>query len=254
MKANYGEKEIQALLVKVRIFNTKIGTYEVFAITDSFDYVVKVSNGKILLKIEELQDDEKEALSREKLEAIAARFVSSDAQTTDSKQQIVNENNKQEYVPKKISKASVVILILLIIIIVAFAVFNIVKIINNNNSSSSDSRYDKESYEEKVMTVEEMERANPTDFLSATGTYRFTLIGNYIKIKCEISNNATVASYKDAVVRVRYYSKTDAEITTNDYTIYEVFPPTSTKTVELKVESYNNVSSIGWDVIRAKAN
>jgi len=41
---------------------------------------------------------------------------------------------------------------------------------------------------------------------------------------------------------------------TNDYTIYEVFPPTSSKTVRLKIDNYKNVATIGWDVIMASNN
>jgi len=111
-----------------------------------------------------------------------------------------------------------------------------------------------ETYKEKVMTVAEIERSQPTKFLSATGQYRTTLLGNKIKVDCTITNKATVATYKDAIVRVTYYSKTKTVLGTNDYTIYEVFPPTSSKTVRLKIDNYKNVATIGWDVIMASNN
>lgn len=107
------------------------------------------------------------------------------------------------------------------------------------------------SYIEKVMTVEEIERANPTNFLNADGTFRKNFWGNKFKVNCIITNKATVASYKDAVVRITYYSKTNTELGSKDYTIYEVFPPHSTKTVELKIDNYKDVSALGWDVIQA---
>ena len=89
------------------------------------------------------------------------------------------------------------------------------------------------------MSVEEMEKADPTRFLSADGTYSQNFFGTKFKVDCEITNTATVASYKDVVVRVTYYAKTKTVLGTNDYTIYEVFPPTSKKTVKLKIDNFN---------------
>jgi len=101
------------------------------------------------------------------------------------------------------------------------------------------------------MTVEEIEKSAPTQFLSATGNYRENFWGDKFKIDCEITNKATVATYKDAVIKITYYSKTKTVLGSSKHIIYESFPPHSTKTVKLKVDNYSNVSSIGWDVIKA---
>ncbi|MBK6834087.1 MAG: hypothetical protein IPG89_07355 [Bacteroidetes bacterium] len=71
MQANYGTNEIQSLLQKVKIFNKEIGAFEIYAITENFDYAVKLNNGKILLKVEDLQDDERDALTPERLKLIS---------------------------------------------------------------------------------------------------------------------------------------------------------------------------------------
>jgi hypothetical protein len=117
-------------------------------------------------------------------------------------------------------------------------------------SASTDNR----SYQEKVMTVEEIERAQPANFLSAGGTYNENFWGDKLKVHGKIKNSATVASYKDAVVKVTYYSKTKTELGSKQYTIYENFPPHSEVYFELKIENYKEVNSIGWDVISAIAN
>lgn len=111
-----------------------------------------------------------------------------------------------------------------------------------------------ETYQEKVMTVEEIEKSQPTNFLTAGGNYNENFWGNKIKVHGTITNTASVATYKDAVVRITYYSKTKTELGTHEYTIYETFPPTSTKNFELKIETYKDVNSIGWEVISAQAN
>lgn len=137
-----------------------------------------------------------------------------------------------------------------ILLILTVGGFVIIENINANYDNGSES----ETYQEKVMTIEEIERATPTDFLSASGTYKENFWGDKFKVNVVITNNATVASYKDAVVRITYYSKTETALVTKDYTIYETFPPTSTKTVELKIDNYKDVSSLGWDVIQATPN
>lgn len=115
---------------------------------------------------------------------------------------------------------------------------------NNSNSYS---------YEEKVMTIEEMERSKPTNFLSAEGNYNLNFWGDKIKVHGIINNTATVANYKDAIVRVVYYSKTQTNLGSKDYTIYESFTPYSKVNFELVIDNYQDVNSIGLEVVDAKA-
>tara|TARA_Y100001934_G_C12362185_1_gene781375 strand:+ start:867 stop:1634 length:768 start_codon:yes stop_codon:yes gene_type:complete len=254
MQANYGENEIKSLLQKVRIFNKDIGSYEVFAITDNFDYAVKLSNGRVLLKIEELQDDERDALTPERLTEIANRFVSSTGQKTNTGQQNTQATQQSTPAPKEtvLKKKNKTGKTILIIAIVLFGIFATIKVVNNMNYGGSGYNSG-DTYQEKVMTVEEIERSQPINFLSADGTYRENFWGDKFKVSCTITNTATVATYKDAVVRVTYYTKTKTVLGSNDYTVYETFPPTSTKTVEFKIDNYKNVNSIGWDIINAEA-
>jgi hypothetical protein len=125
---------------------------------------------------------------------------------------------------------------------------------NYYNNISDSTVIPTETYEQKVLTVEEMEMATPVNFLNASGNYNENFWGNKIKVHGVIKNTATVATYKDAVVRVTYYTKTNTEIATADYTIYDVFPPHSEVNFELKIDNYENVSTIGWDVIDAMNN
>lgn len=111
--------------------------------------------------------------------------------------------------------------------------------------------FQENTYEEKVMTVEEIEKADPTKFLNADGTYGENFWGTKLKVHGIIKNTATVATYKDAVVRITYYSKTKTNLGNKEYTIYDFFPPTSEKNFELKIENYKDVNSIGWDVVSA---
>jgi hypothetical protein len=119
---------------------------------------------------------------------------------------------------------------------------------NNGNNNSADT------YQEKVQSVAEIENSQPTNFLSASGTYNTSFFGNNLKVHGLIKNTATVATYKDAVVKVTYYSKTKTILGSNNYIIYDFFPPSSEKPFELKIDNYQNVNSIGWDVVKATPN
>ena len=123
-----------------------------------------------------------------------------------------------------------------------------------NMDSSNGSSTGGGTYQEKVMTIEDIEHSQPTKFLNASGTYNQNFWGDQIKVHGVIKNTATVASYKDALVKVTYYSKTKTELGSKEYTIYENFPPHSEVTFELKIQNYKDVSEIGWDVIQATTN
>jgi len=137
----------------------------------------------------------------------------------------------------------------LIIVAVIVSGFLYINSLNHNGSGYGS---DSNSYEEKVMTVEEIEQSQPTKFLEADGSYNENFWGGKIKVHGTITNNATVAIYKDAIVRITYYTKTKTVLGSEDYTIYEVFFPRVTKTFELKIINYQNVNSIGWEVIDAE--
>jgi|GEM_PF-5032863 len=74
MQANYGETEIQSLLGKVRIFDSGLGEYQLFAVNNSLHYLVKLSNGSLYITPEDFQADADRRLTPEILTTIARRF------------------------------------------------------------------------------------------------------------------------------------------------------------------------------------
>ncbi|HLP55737.1 MAG TPA: hypothetical protein VK151_11935 [Fluviicola sp.] len=108
--------------------------------------------------------------------------------------------------------------------------------------------------EEEILTQEDRERLEPAKFLDATGKYRETILGNKIRIFGVINSSATIVTYKDAVVEVTYYSKTETKLGSEKYIIYEMFNPGSTVEFELKVDNYSDVETIGWEVVDATLN
>ncbi len=156
-------------------------------------------------------------------------------QKNDFKQKVINQNINNHKTHKMKTKVLFVIL-----------VFNSFLIACNNSNNNPNNG---NTYQEKVMSVEEIERTTPTKFLSAEGTYKPNFWGN--KINGSIKNIATVATYKDVVIKVTYYSKTKTELGSSNYTVYDFFLPQSEKPFELKIDNYKDVNSVGCEVISA---
>jgi hypothetical protein len=57
------------------------------------------------------------------------------------------------------------------------------------------------------MTIEQTENSDPLRFLSVDGKYNESFWGTKFKLKGKITNRATIADYKDVVVKITYYSK-----------------------------------------------
>ena len=144
---------------------------------------------------------------------------------------------------KDYSKLFKILKRLAIAFLIAFIILFVLNIIDKQSSTST--------YQESVMTIQEIEAASPLNYLQADGTYNTNFIGDKVKINGVITNTATVTTYKDVTVRVNFYSKTNTLIGSEDYTLYEFYPPNSKQEFKLKVKAYNNVSSLGWEVINA---
>lgn len=148
-------------------------------------------------------------------------------------------------------------LILLIVFgsigIIALGLFLFFNVFDNTISGGSESTIGN-TYEEKVLTVEEIERADPAKFLDASGTYNESFWGDKMKIHGQVTNNATVANYKDVVIEVIFYSETETEIDRKQYVIYDFFNAHTSKNFELKIERPNGAKKCGWSAISAVAN
>lgn len=131
----------------------------------------------------------------------------------------------------------------------AFKILFFVIIISSCNNSNNN--VNPETYKEKVKTIEEIEYSKPSDFLTVQGNYNKNFWGDKIKIHGIIKNKATVATYKDAEIKIIYYSKTETALTEKMETIYDFFPPNSEKSFELKIDNYKDVNSIGLKIVHA---
>lgn len=125
------------------------------------------------------------------------------------------------------------------LIVVAISV--IVGIANNSNEPLP--------YSE--MTIGETEATYPTDYLHTGGTYKPNFLGSKLKIDGFIENKASLTTYKDIVIEITYYSKTNTPLKTIYHTVYEFVSPATRQPFQLKVENYSDVESLGWKVSNA---
>jgi len=131
---------------------------------------------------------------------------------------------------------------------IVLTLFVLIQIINGINS---DNEANDAAIEQFNKTPEEREAENPSQYLTSKGNYNENLIGDKIKITGVITNNATYATYKDIVLEITYYSKTDTPLNTINYTVYEFVAPGASVPFKHKVKNYNNVGRINWRVVNA---
>lgn len=165
----------------------------------------------------------------------------------------IQQEPKKEFITQtpitKKSSGSKIILTLGALTLIGLAAAFVLKNISPGYGGSPDPA----TYEEKVMTIEQMEQANPTKFLDASGMYRQNFWGTAMKVDGQIKNNATVANYKDVTVEVIFYSETETELDRRQYTIYDYFPAHSTKEFKLKIDRPQNCVKLGWTAVSATA-
>lgn len=119
------------------------------------------------------------------------------------------------------------------------------------SSCGSDSSYEP-THEDIKISLEDAEKASPTEFLKANGTYRQNLINQWV-LEGTVSNTASLAKYKDVVLKIVYYSKTQTEIGSEEKTLFEYFKPNTKQNFKIKTAGFDGTSSIGFEIISANA-
>ncbi|MBS4063513.1 MAG: hypothetical protein KGZ74_03090 [Chitinophagaceae bacterium] len=121
---------------------------------------------------------------------------------------------------------------------------------NDRNNSGSLGGFNT-SYERKVMTVEEIEQADPAKFIKADGKYMPTVFGKKFRIFGKVTNNATVAKYKDISIKINYYSETETFLHSEVYVLYEYLTPHMAKEFEIKVNKPAGSTKVGLEAVGA---
>jgi hypothetical protein len=243
MQAAYGEKELNALLDKVKAINTDIGDFQSFTFSEKLDYVIKLSNGKIRFSETEIMDDITEGLNEQKLTTIAFRFNKDQAPTKPTRPDIFK-----------------FFVLAILFIVLAFCIVQIViKLTDGSSKTVEVETYDDEvtvddsetTEDDAETTVEDSESTDATIYLVISEPYFVDIQDADYKINCEIYNSSSTVTFKDAKIKITYYSDAEVEIGTEYTTIYETFEQDKDKTFELTVDKFDYAYSVELQVVRA---
>lgn len=94
------------------------------------------------------------------------------------------------------------------------------------------------------------EQRAPEEYLDVDGTYRRNLIRQLV-LEGDIVSKATMATYKDPVLTVTWYSKTQTEIGMEQYPVYEVLNPHGSTHFKLKTSAPGEVATVAMSIAGA---
>ncbi len=106
-------------------------------------------------------------------------------------------------------------------------------------------------YETVKVSLEETEKKYPKKFIGVVGEKKKNLIGQTV-VKGEIQNNAKMVSYKDVLLRIRFYSKTGAVLQEELETVYETVAPGNSVKFKTKIFTPKGTDSVSIKVDDAK--
>ncbi len=268
MQINYGAEEIKKLLSKIKIFNNQIGTYKLFSVNESFTYFVMVSNGKLIITMDDLIASEEETITEQKLKEIAATFVSNDS--SDSNKSEIEPSatmkiepsatmNQQEIKKSKSRFAKVlnVLRISLIIIILLglagyfvlqqypylfkreVALYEIHKFNENVAEINQSENAAKPKTElELKQELYRKEKANPTKYIEGEIKNRKNLVGLRV-FEGDLSNTATLIGVKNITLKIEALAKTGYVLESRNYVITEFIDPQATTSFKLKTDEWD---------------
>lgn len=113
--------------------------------------------------------------------------------------------------------------------------------------------FDKKTYEVVKETLEEKEKKNPTRFIVINNRDRKNIIGQTVVI-VNLTNNATIATYKDIALKLSFYSKTSVKLDEGNETVYETLKPGQTIKFKTKYFAPKGTDSVAVKVMGAKAD
>ena len=108
-------------------------------------------------------------------------------------------------------------------------------------------------YEEKKQSMQEMERSSPLKFLKVAGVHHNNLL-NQVVIDGDISNTATLVSYKNIELQIAFIDKDGGVIEKQKTVIEDIAKPNSATEFKVKMPHVKGTSSVSLDITSAVAD
>ncbi len=107
-------------------------------------------------------------------------------------------------------------------------------------------------YEDKKSSLSDMEKNSPLKFLKVNGSNRNNLV-NQTVVEGEITNKATLTSYKNIQLQFIFKDDAGSEIEKQKHVLDEVVKPNSTTDYKVKVKHVKGANTVVVDIINASA-
>jgi hypothetical protein len=117
-------------------------------------------------------------------------------------------------------------------------------------SPSNSEKDPTQAYETQKESLGSIEKKNPKRFLKVDLKKKKNVVGQTV-VKGTIHNNATVVTYKDVQIKLRFYSKTGTLLEEDEDTIYETVTPGGKKSFKLKYFAPKDTDSVAVSVLGA---
>ncbi len=147
---------------------------------------------------------------------------------------------------KKAGNIAFKLILSIIIVIVAFTILAFVLKTCNSTLPEDNSN--------KLITtsVLDKERDYPLSYIGVTSLNTdVNFWGNKIDINYTITNNATVVSYKNVILRVEFSDKNGNMITAEEYPLSETFAPNSANSLNIKVKRPSDTEKVKLSISKA---
>jgi len=119
------------------------------------------------------------------------------------------------------------------------------------SSKEQKEKRSQDKYESSKLSLEELEKQSPLQFLSVTGNDKKNLLGQTV-VKGKVSNKAKMVTYKDVDIKLFFYSKTGDLLQEDQEVVYESVAPGATVAFKSKYVSPKGTDIIAMKVVSAK--
>jgi hypothetical protein len=121
----------------------------------------------------------------------------------------------------------------------------------SSQSSSYNSQPRQLTEEELHQQLIQKQARSPQDYLYASNSIRYNLLNEMI-IEGKIYSTATVATYKDIVLTILFYSKTGTLLGKKEYTFYDYISPNGNISYKVKLGYPYNTSYVEAKIFKAE--
>ncbi len=132
-----------------------------------------------------------------------------------------------------------------------FIILLIAGILQTGCTSGGNETVQKDKYEAGKLSLEEVEKKSPADFLKVAGSDKKNLLGQTV-VKGKVHNMAKIVTYKDVDIKLSFYSKTGTLLMEDNEVLYDKFEPGAIVPFKSKYFAPKGTDSIAMKVIAAK--